>query len=172
MQQLGPTSAPCLELAYHIIQDFIIFSKKCTNQLKCISSIAPRFAINLMTAMADLYLNDSKSTDFYIQSIVPPNILLDVVTEWVLENPSMSNQPPLALPSGAISMPLIPPTVGLIRWCVLAPLFQDTSNTAASYNKLHLAILQSLLQVSSRKTQNGSGNYNKKKIQREFESKV
>lgn len=152
MQQLGPTSAPCLDLANNLIQDFIIFSDKCSDQLRTLPLIASRFAINFMTASADLYLNDSKNNDYSRQVTVPPDMLLDVITEWVTNNPALclATQPPLALPQGAISMPVVTPLAGLIRWCVLAPLFPP--HESPSYSKLHLAILQSLLQASSSST--------------------
>lgn len=147
MQQLGPTSAPCLDVANHLVQDFIVFSDKCSDQLRTLPLIASRFAINFMTAAADLYLNDNKSNDFNKQITVPPELLLDVITEWVTNNPALclAIQPPLALPPGAISMPVLTPMAGLIRWCVFAPLF--LTNESSTYSKLHLAILQSLLQV-------------------------
>lgn len=40
-------------------------------------------------------------------------------------------------------MPVTTPLAGLIRWCVLAPLFDQKQN----YGKLHLAILRSLQQM-------------------------
>lgn len=43
MQQLGPTSDPCLELSQRLVEDFVHFSKKCSDQLKSLPLIAPRY---------------------------------------------------------------------------------------------------------------------------------
>lgn len=144
MQQLGCTSSPSLELAQCLITDFVTFSNNSSEQLKTLPMVAPRFSANFMTAVADLYLNDKKIN----QLIAPPEILLDVITEWVSDNPSLcfASQQPLALPTGAIAMPVISPIAGLIRWCVLAPICNSNTNL---YSKLHLGILESLLQVSN-----------------------
>lgn len=106
--------------------------------------VAPRFSANFMTAVADLYLNDNQSTQF-----APPEILLEVLTEWVSDNPALcfASQEPLALPPGAIAMPVVAPLAGLIRWCVLAPICSTTNSLPHLYSKLHLSILQSLLQT-------------------------
>ncbi len=55
-------------------------------------------------------------------------------------------QPQLVLPQGAISMPQLSPLPGLIRWCVLAPI-SNVSTDGAAYSRLHLAILKSLNQT-------------------------
>lgn len=101
-----------------------------------------RFAVNFMTSVAGLYLTEDS------QMATPPETLIDVFTEWISDNPELcsAQQPPLALLPGAIPMALVPPIDGLIRWCVLAPLFLDKTDT--TYSKLHLAILQSLSQVN------------------------
>lgn len=93
-----------------------------------------------MTSVAELYLNDKTNM------ILPPNVLLELFTEWISDNPilCLASQPPLSLPAGAISMPVMTPLAGLIRWCVLAPLVL----TKNAYSKLHLALLESLNQVS------------------------
>lgn len=141
MQQLGCTSVPCLELAQNLVTDFIVFSQKSSEQLKSLPMVAPRFSANFMTAVSDLYFNENKTN----QLISPPDTLLEVITEWVSDNPSLclASLQPLALPTGAIAMPVVTPLAGLIRWCVLAPISNCNKNT---YSKLHLAILQSLLQ--------------------------
>lgn len=140
MQQLGCTSAPSLEIAQNLVKDFVTFAKKTSEQLKQLPLVAPRFAANIMTAVADLYMNDQRGA-----FISPPDMLLDVFTEWVTDNPSLclASQQPLALPSGAIAMPVITPIAGLIKWTVLAPIV----NNKPTYSDLHLALLQTLLQI-------------------------
>lgn len=142
MQQLGCTSPPSLELAQCIVKDFVIFSNKSSEQLKSLPMVAPRFAANFMTAVTDLYLNGVKG-----QLVAPPDLLLDVITEWVSENPALclASQQPMALPTGAIAMPVVTPLAGLIRWCVLSMMITKKQDL---YSKLHLAVLQSLLEAT------------------------
>lgn len=141
MQQLGCTSQSSLELAEYLIEDFVTFSRVC-DQLESLPMIAPRFAANFMTSVCELYLTDSRGSKL---DSPPPEMLLNVFSEWIFENPSLclASQQPLALPPGAIAMPVSTPLAGLIRWCVLAPLFDQKQN----YGKLHLAILRSLQQM-------------------------
>ncbi|GAB0086421.1 uncharacterized protein DMENIID0001_118620 [Sergentomyia squamirostris] len=140
MQQLGCTSQSSLDLAKNLVTDFIIFAQKASDQLKFLPQVAPRFTANIITAVAELYLND-----IYDNVAVPPPILLDTFTEWVSSNPELclASQKPLVLPTGAIAMPVLTPMAGLIRWCVLAPLLDPDK----SYSRLHLAIMQSMQQT-------------------------
>lgn len=49
-----------------------------------------------------------------------------------------------ALPPGAIAMEATTPIAGLLRWCILAPLYCQDSNL---YSQLHLSLLHSILEV-------------------------
>lgn len=54
------------------------------------------------------------------------------------------------LPQGTISMPIVNPLPGLVRWCVLAPISTiPTNSDKVAYSKLHLAILQILMHDKS-----------------------
>lgn len=140
MQQVGCTTPPSIEVAQSLVSDFIIFSRKISEQLRQLPMVAPHFAANLMTAVADLYLNDQRGS-----LAAPPDGLLDVICEWITENPSLclASQQPLALPVGAIAMPVVTPLAGLIRWSVLSPIVSNRS----SYSNLHLSLLQTLLEI-------------------------
>lgn len=140
MQQVGCTTPPSLEVAQSLVSDFIIFARKTSEQLKQLPLVAPHFAANLMTAVADLYLNDQRNI-----LTAPPDALLDVFCEWVTDNPALclASQQPLALPTGAIAMPVVTPLAGLIRWSVLSPIVSNRP----TYSSLHLALLQTLLDV-------------------------
>ncbi|TMW51638.1 hypothetical protein DOY81_003288 [Sarcophaga bullata] len=142
MQQVGCTTPPALEVAQSLVSDFIIFSRKTSEQLKQLPLVAPHFAANLMTSVADLYLNEQRGG-----LTAPPDALLDVFCEWVTENPSLclASQQPLALPVGAIAMPVVTPLAGLIRWSVLSPIVSNR----ATYSSLHLSLLQTLLEIVS-----------------------
>lgn len=146
MQQVGCTAPPSLELAGHLIKDFVTFSPNVGDQLESLPMIAPRFAANLMTAVCDLYLTDAHGGTT-LQP--PPSPLLRIFSEWVFENPNLclaASQQPLVLPVGAIAMPVLTPLAGMIRWCVLAPFSQNADQK--SYSKLQFAILRTLQQQS------------------------
>lgn len=146
MQQLSPTSMPCRELAEQLVNHFVIFSKKCDEQLRSLPMVAPRFAANFMTSVADFYLVDTMpSTNKKL--VPPPDLLLEIITDWLSDDTSLclASQPPLALPAGAISMPVVTPLAGLIRWCVMAPLYHKNE----LYSKLTLFVLQSLMAIPS-----------------------
>lgn len=139
MQQLGCTSQSSLDLTENLIQDFVTYSSRVCDQLESLPMIAPRFAANFMTSVCELYLSDARGSQV---ANPPPPEILNVFSEWVFENTSLclASQQPVALPAGAIAMPVTTPFAGLIRWCVLAPLYDPKEN----YGKLHLAILRSL----------------------------
>ncbi|XP_068142104.1 integrator complex subunit 15 [Drosophila tropicalis] len=141
MQQVGCKTPPSLEVAQNIVSDFILFSKKTPEQLKQLPLVGPQFAANFMVAVADLYLNEQRDGAL----IPPPDALLDAITEWITENPTLcqASQQPLVLPAGAIAMPFATPISGLLRWAVLAPLISQRS----AYSNLHLSLLQTLQQL-------------------------
>lgn len=143
IQQQGASSQSTLELTENLIQDFVTYSSRVCDQLESLPMIAPRFAANFMTSVCELYLSDARGSQG--ANNPPPAEILNVFSEWVFESPDLclASQQPLALPAGAIAMPVTTPFAGLIRWCVLAPLY-DTKN---NYAKLHLAILRSLQQM-------------------------
>lgn len=148
MQQLGCTSSASTEIARNLVKDFVTYSKKTSEQLKMLPMVAPRFASNFMTAVADLYMNESFGSGGMVP---PPDMLLEVFTEWITDNPSLclASQQPLALPSGAIAMPVVTPIAGLIRWTVLSGIHQQTSKiyNHYAYSKLHLGLLETILQI-------------------------
>ncbi|KAH8300387.1 hypothetical protein KR018_002384 [Drosophila ironensis] len=143
MQQVGCKTALSLEVAQNIVGDFISFSRKTPEQLKQLPMVGPHFAANFMVAVTDLYLNEQRSQVL----TPPPDALLDTITDWVTESPSLcqASQQPLALPAGAIAMPSATPLVGLLRWVVLAPLV----SSRAAYSNLHLSLLNTLLQIGA-----------------------
>lgn len=114
-----------------------IFSRTPNSNFYC------RFAVNFMTSVADLYFKE-----IGCDIATPPDSLIELFTEWISENPNLCSetQPPLDLPPGAIPMALISPIEGLIRWCTLSAIFLPLNELL--YSKLHLAVLQSLTQVS------------------------
>lgn len=142
IQQLGCSSPTSLELAKSLVQDFVTYSCKSSQPLQELPKIAPRFAANFMTAVASLYYNEGAL------QLEPPDLLLEIFTEWVSSNPKLclASQQPLALPSAMLMMPVVTPLAGLIRWCCLAAL---ASSKNECYSKLHLAVLQSILQATS-----------------------
>lgn len=106
-----------------------------------------RFAVNFITSVSDLYFKE-----IGCDIATPPGSLIELITEWISDNPDLCSQeqPSLDLPAGAIPMAMATPTEGLIRWCTLSSLFLPLNDLI--YSKLHLAVLQSLTQVSRNET--------------------
>lgn len=98
-----------------------------------------------MTSATEMYLLDA------IKSSSPPPMLVELFTNWMLQYPSLCLKPqlPLALPVGAVPMPILTPMAGLIRWCVLAPIHARATLDASVFAQLHLAVLQCLSQIPS-----------------------
>lgn len=149
MQQIGCNSIPIIDLSQSLVNDFVIFSNQSRKTLSSLPEISPRFACNFIHAVTEIYLNESKG-----QIIFPPELLLDVITEWISKNPLLpfASQKPLNLPSGAICTPAFTPISGLVRWCVLSAL----NKSEISYSKLHLSVLQSLVEAKATSTLNSS----------------
>lgn len=142
MQQVGFSSVTSIELAKSLVQDFVVFSSKASQQLTELPKIAPRFACNFMTAVTCLYLVEASQKTPLLE---PPSLLLELFTNWITESPSLclASQQPLSLPTGMLSMPNETPLAGLIRWSCIAALISKKD----IYSKLHLSLLQSLLQA-------------------------
>lgn len=142
MQQVGFSSCTSIELAKSLVQDFVVLSSKASEQLTELPKIAPRFACNFMTAVTCLYLVEANQKSPLIE---PPLLLLKLFTNWISESPSIClvSQQPLMLPTGMLSMPNETPLAGLIRWSCVAALMSKKE----IYSKLHLSLLQSLLQA-------------------------
>lgn len=103
-----------------------------------------RFTIHFMTSATEMYLVGSNSP-------APPTILVKMFTEWMLEYPTLclKQHTPLALPVGAVPMPIVTPLAGLIRWSVLAPIYVQPQTDPDVFGELHLSVLQCLSQISS-----------------------
>uniref|UniRef100_A0A1B6DVE1 Uncharacterized protein n=1 Tax=Clastoptera arizonana TaxID=38151 RepID=A0A1B6DVE1_9HEMI len=144
MQQLSCTSQYSLQLAQAVVSDFIILLPDAASKLKDMPKISPLFTANFLTAITEMYFN-TESTDLK----PPPKILLEVITQWV-ENynnvctAALSENLQPALPTGAIPMPAITPYAGLIKWCVLSPLYETDPEVNRLYSTLHLCLLNSL----------------------------
>lgn len=72
IQQLGCSSSTSLELAKSLVQDFVVFSNKSSDNLRDLPKLAPRFVANFMTSVATLYYNETTPL------LEPPNLLLEV----------------------------------------------------------------------------------------------
>lgn len=145
MQQVGCTSKFTVQLAKGIVNDYFVLMPNVIPKLTELPVKAPLFAANFLVAITEIYYNTDDERSFS----EPPGLLLELVTYWVSEYPALcstalvSNLLP-ALPHGAIPMPAITPFVGLFKWCIFAPLYD---NNDFLYSSLHLSILKSLLQT-------------------------
>ncbi|XP_072460211.1 integrator complex subunit 15 isoform X2 [Notamacropus eugenii] len=157
----------CVRLAKALVDDYCSLVPGSIQTLKQIFSASPRFCCQFITAVTALY--DLSSDD-----LIPPLDLLEVIVNWIFEDPRLIlitflNTPIAAnLPIGFLELT---PLTGLIRWCVKAPLAYKRkkkttlpnghmNNKIAKestagvdrdfhllYSKLHLSVLQVLMML-------------------------
>lgn len=159
MQQLGCTSIHSCKLAQAIVHDYFHLVPSAAERMKILPDVAPQFTANFLTAVAENYFNSKKKDQTY-----PSETLLQTITFWVCqvhyyftwevyclfqisENTYLctaAQQKQAALPPGAIAMEATTAIAGLIRWCTLAPVYDQDSEL---YCHLHLALLNSILEI-------------------------
>ncbi|XP_010366056.2 uncharacterized protein C7orf26 homolog [Rhinopithecus roxellana] len=155
----------CVRLAKALVDDYCCLVPGSIQTLKQIFSASPRFCCQFITSVTALY--DLSSDD-----LIPPMDLLEMIVTWIFEDTRLIlitflNTPIAAnLPIGFLELT---PLVGLIRWCVKAPLAYKrrkkpplsnghVSNKVTKepgvgmdrdshllYSKLHLSVLQVLM---------------------------
>ncbi|XP_066148407.1 integrator complex subunit 15 [Euwallacea fornicatus] len=141
MQQLGNSSPASCKLAEALVFDYAQLAPNPEERLTSLPNIAPEFTSNLLTAVAENYFVHKKEPMF------PPQVLLKSTTDWVTENNSLCVAAQLRqphLPQGAIPMEATTPIAGLLRWCVLAPIYDQNQDI---YSKLYLALLNSISEI-------------------------
>nr|XP_023022930.1 uncharacterized protein C7orf26 homolog [Leptinotarsa decemlineata] len=142
MQQLGNTSQNCCKLAESLIQDYFYYYNFNTCRIKELPHISPQFTANFMTAIAENYFNTSKK-----ELLFPQKVLLDTITYWITTNCGLctaAQQKQAILPPGAIAMEATTPISGLLKWCILSPIYKQDN---PSYNDLHLALLSGIMEI-------------------------
>ncbi|XP_076839274.1 integrator complex subunit 15 [Brachyhypopomus gauderio] len=152
-------SAWCVRLARALVDDYCALVPCSIATLHNICAASPRFCCQLVTAIAALY-------DFSSDELTPPTALLEMLVGWIAEDPRLLlltfiNTPlTSSLPIGCLE---VTPLMGLLRWCVKAPLAYQrgrklllTNSQAETdkgtgceelYSKLHLSILQVFLML-------------------------
>nr|BAC39915.1 unnamed protein product [Mus musculus] len=154
----------CVRLARVLVEDYCCLVPGSVQTLKQIFSASPRFCCQFITSVTALY--DLSSDD-----LIPPLDLLEMIVSWIFEDPRLIlitflNTPIAAnLPIGFLELT---PLIGLIRWCVKAPLAYKRKKPCLSnghishkvakdsgastdrdshllYSKLHLSVLQVLM---------------------------
>lgn len=153
-------SAWCVRLAQVLMDDYCTLVPSAISTLQNICSASPRFCCQLITAVTVLY-------DFSSDDLTPPPPLLEMLVGWITEDPRLLlltfiNTPlNSSLPLGCLE---ITPLLGLLRWCVKAPLAHQRARKPALtngheesekglavneelYSKLHLSVLKVLLML-------------------------
>lgn len=152
-------SAWCVRLAQVLVDDYCTLVPCSISTLQNICSASPRFCCQLITAVTALY-------DLSSDELTPPPALLEMVVSWITEDPRLLlltfiNMPlTSSLPIGCLE---VTPLMGLLRWCVKAPLAHqrgrkpsltnghvETEKVAGCeelYSKLHLSVLQVFLML-------------------------
>ncbi|XP_074136146.1 integrator complex subunit 15 isoform X1 [Sminthopsis crassicaudata] len=157
----------CVRLAKALVDDYCSLVPGSIQTLKQIFSASPRFCCQFITAVTAFY-------DLSSDELIPPLDLLEIIVNWIFEDPRLIlitflNTPIAAnLPIGFLELT---PLTGLIRWCVKAPLAYKrrkkttlpnghmnnkiTKESVAGvdrdfhllYSKLHLSVLQVLMML-------------------------
>lgn len=133
MQQLGCTSKLVLQLADGLVKDYFVLVPKAVIRLQDLPALAPHFTANFLSTVAEMYATSELKDGFS----PPPAALLEVITQWVSDNPRLCltalvvNLQPL-LPLGSIPMAALTPFAGLFRWCVLSPLLTSSNSSKTS----------------------------------------
>ncbi|CAJ0957497.1 unnamed protein product, partial [Ranitomeya imitator] len=149
----------CVRLAKALVGDYCGLVPGSVQTLKQIFNVSPRFCCQFITAVATLY-------DMSSEELIPPHDLLEMIVSWIFEDPRLIlitflNTPITAnLPIGYLDFS---PLMGLVRWCVIAPLAYRRKQKAAGggpigvdqnlYSKLHLSVLQGLMVLQTHLTE-------------------
>nr|CAD7462158.1 unnamed protein product [Timema tahoe] len=140
-----------LNLAEGLVKDYFVLVPKAVSGLQDLPQLAPHFTANFLTSVAEMYTSGDKRQVL----TPPPNTLLEVVTQWVSDNPPLCLAALLNKTATAVTTPF----VGLFKWCILSPLYYcgRTSSTEHStlYSRLHLALLESLVRCGKPLAANG-----------------
>ncbi|CAG2054925.1 unnamed protein product [Timema podura] len=140
-----------LSLAEGLVKDYFVLVPKAVSGLQDLPQLAPHFTANFLTSVAEMYSSGDKRQVL----TPPPNTLLEVVTQWVSDNPPLCLAALLNKTATAVTTPF----VGLFKWCILSPLYYcgRTSSTEHStlYSRLHLALLESLVRCGKPLAANG-----------------
>ncbi|KAJ8246003.1 hypothetical protein GJAV_G00262610 [Gymnothorax javanicus] len=158
----------CVRLAKVLVDDYCSLVPGSVQTLHQIFSASPRFCCQFITAVTALY--DLSSDD-----LIPPFDLLEMVVNWIFDDPRLTLITFLNSPISA-NQPLgcleLTPLLGLVRWCVKSPLAyrrntkpslsnghtgklpRETSEPEGGdrdsqplYSKLHLSVLQVLMML-------------------------
>uniref|UniRef100_A0A803KJ61 Chromosome 7 open reading frame 26 n=3 Tax=Xenopus tropicalis TaxID=8364 RepID=A0A803KJ61_XENTR len=149
----------CVRLAKALVDDYCGLVPGSVQTLKQIISVSPRFCCQFITAVAALY-------DMSSEELLPPHNLLEMIVSWIFDDPMLIlitflNTPITAnVPLGFLDFS---PLMGLVRWCVTAPLAYRRKQKAAGgqlpvesqglYSKLHLSMLQGLMVLQTHLTE-------------------
>ncbi|XP_044159728.1 uncharacterized protein C7orf26 homolog [Bufo gargarizans] len=149
----------CVRLAKALVGDYCGLVPGSIQTLKQIFNVSPRFCCQFITAVAALY-------DMSTEELIPPHDLLEMIVSWIFEDPRLILITFLNTPISA-NLPLgfleFSPLMGLVRWCVIAPLAYRRKKKAAGggpivedqnlYSKLHLSVLQGLMVLQTHLTE-------------------
>ena len=135
IHQLHPTET--IEVADKLYHDFCLLLPNAHKPLMMIGTVSPHLAYRLCLAYITMYsMGDART--------LPPDILLQVILKWLTDCPQLftigegHTHKLRLLRSSPINTELIP-LVGLIRWSVIGPLIQSSSE--GIYSDLHYKLL-------------------------------
>ncbi|XP_062393360.1 integrator complex subunit 15 [Sardina pilchardus] len=154
----------CVRVARVLVDDYCRVVPGSAHTLKQVFNASPAFCCQFVTAVTALY-------DLSSEDLTPPPALLEMVVDWITDDPRLLlltflNTP---LPAASLSRGCLEltPLLGLLRWSVKAPLANQRNRKQALanghaelekgaglgaeadelYSKLHLSVLQVFLML-------------------------
>ncbi|KAK9707662.1 protein of unknown function (DUF4507) [Popillia japonica] len=144
MQQVGDSSMNYNKLAEAIVKDYFVLIPNATQRLSGLPDFpVPRSLLETVV----LWVTANSKLCIAAQQNPSPRSLLETVVLWVTANSKLciaAQQNPSALPSGTIVMESTTSIAGLLKWCILAPIYKQDSEL---YANLHLGLLNNILDI-------------------------
>ncbi|XP_041960288.1 uncharacterized protein C7orf26 homolog [Alosa sapidissima] len=152
----------CVRVARVLVDDYCRVVPGSAHTLRQVFNASPAFCCQFITAVTALY-------DLSSEDLTPPPALLEMVVDWITDDPRLllltflnTPLPVASLSRGCLELT---PLLGLLRWSVKAPLANQRNRKQALanghaelekgagqeaeelYSKLHLSVLQVFLML-------------------------
>lgn len=135
MQQMCCLSGWSGEVCRGLVQDYFQLTPSAPPHfaaaLRALPTMAPLFTANLITTLSQLYAKIGSGE----MCERPPDALVSTIVWWLKGSPGLPPHlalVPLTHPLPGVSLPMtaVPPLAPLMKWCVEAPFFEQTSDSS------------------------------------------
>ena len=154
MHTYGSQHQRASKIASTVVNDYCLICPKAIGAVKELIDVSPVFAYQFIIALSEYY--KEKIPDKESNSNLPPAMFVDVIADWIIEQPNfcLLNIPQvfLELPSvhkfnnnSRVNLFRLCPLFSFIEWTLLHPLLRDQSGNNKddniAYSKLHYGFL-------------------------------